>query len=255
MVAVKGVLLDIAGVVTSGETLVPGAAEALAALRESGLPVRFVTNTSRQTRAALVRQLARLGVAVTAAEVYTAPLAARDWLSRQGLRPLLLIHPDLAPDFAGLPSENPDAVFVADAASGFTYEAMNAAFRLLQEGAPLAAVGRNRYFRENGGLSLDAGPFVAALEYAAGVEAVVLGKPAAAFFHAAVRDLGLEPADVLMVGDDVEADVLGAVAAGLRAALVRTGKYVVGDEDRLDGGRAVCLADLSAVIETINTNN
>jgi HAD superfamily hydrolase (TIGR01458 family) len=252
--AVKGLLLDIAGVIMGGNRLLPGAAEALDALRRGGWPLRFVTNTSRRTRRDLVAGLVSLGIEVAPEEVYTAPLAARDWLAARGLRPLLLIHPALAPDFEGLPTGEPNAVFVADAAEGFRYESLNEAFRLLHGGAPLVAVGRNRYFREEGGLSLDAGPFVAALEYAAGVDAVVIGKPAPEFFRAAVTDLGLAPAEVLMVGDDVEADVVGAVEAGLRGALVRTGKYEPGDEDRLTVTGAACYDTLHDVIKDIYNN-
>jgi HAD superfamily hydrolase (TIGR01458 family) len=240
---VDGLLLDLAGVVLSRDELLPGAGDALDNLRRTGLPLRFVTNTSRQTRSDLVARLARAGVSVAAEDVYTAPLAARDWLAARRLRPHLLIHPALAPEFDALRTDAPDAVFVADAASGFCYESLNEAFRLLHEGAPLVAVGRNRYFRGADGLNLDAGPFVAALEYAAGIEAVVIGKPARQFFRAAVEDLGVEPARVLMVGDDVEADVIGAVDAGLQGALVRTGKYEPADEERLPAA-ARCYDDL-----------
>jgi HAD superfamily hydrolase (TIGR01458 family) len=240
---VEGLLLDLAGVVLSGDELLPGADEALRNLRATGLPLRFVTNTSRQTRSDLVARLDRLGIAVAADDVYTAPLAARDWFVARQLRPHLLIHPALAPEFDGLRTGAPDAVFVADAAAGFCYESLNEAFRLLHDGAPLIAVGRNRYFRGADGLNLDAGPFVAALEYAAAVEAIVIGKPAPQFFRAAVADLGVDPARVLMVGDDIDADVIGAVDAGLQGALVRTGKYEPGDEDRLPAA-AGCFDDL-----------
>jgi HAD superfamily hydrolase (TIGR01458 family) len=251
--AIRGVLLDLAGVVHAGDTLLPGATEALQTLDDMGLPYRFVTNTSRRTRADLLRRLRKFGIQADPERVYTAPLAARDWLAARRLRPHLLIHPALAPDFDGLPTDHPNAVFVADAAERFDYHALNEAFRLLHEGAPLVAVGRNRYFREAGGLSLDAGPFVAALEYAAGIEAVVVGKPAPAFYHAAVADLGLAPAEVLMIGDDVEADVLGAIAAGLQAVLVRSGKFEPADERRLAGGPGRCAPGVLEAIKSIKT--
>jgi HAD superfamily hydrolase (TIGR01458 family) len=109
-------------------------------------------------------------------------------------------------------------------------------------------MGSNRYFKESDGLSLDIGPFLRALEYAAGVQGTVLGKPSADFFHAAVADMGLEPGEVLMVGDDAEADVQGALDAGLQACLVRTGKYRPGDEDRIDTQRARIAEDLAALV-------
>src|SRR5262245_40335224 len=139
------------------------------------------------------------------------------------------------------------AVVVGDAADGFTYETLNRAFRLLMNGAPLLALAMNRYFRETDGLSLDAGPFVAALEYASGRKATLFGKPAPALFHAAMDRFGCKPADVIMIGDDVEADVNGAIATGLGGMLVRTGKYRDGDDARLDR-RAIVADDIAAAV-------
>jgi HAD superfamily hydrolase (TIGR01458 family) len=122
------------------------------------------------------------------------------------------------------------------------------------DGAELIALQRNRYWMTPDGLALDVGPFVAALEYAARTEAVVVGKPAPAFFATALADLGTEPADALMVGDDVESDIGGALAAGLAAALVRTGKF---REDALrDSGVeptavAGSVADVPALLERL----
>jgi len=112
-------------------------------------------------------------------------------------------------------------------------------------------MGSNRYFREDDGLSLDLGPFVAALEYAAELEAVVLGKPSADFFLAAVHSLDLPPQDVVMVGDDAEMDVRGALAAGLQGALVQTGKYRDGDETRVESRGGRTFEDLDAVVDYI----
>ncbi len=247
----RAVLLDIAGVLHDGERAYPGAVEAVARLRAAGVPLRFVTNTSRRTRTATVQHLQGLGFEVATAEVFTAPLAGRAYLEARGLRPLLIIHPALAPDFAGLATEPPNAVFLADAGEHFDYATLDPAFRLLIGGAPLVAVGRNRYFRTGNELHLDAGPFVAALEYASGQSAVITGKPAPEFFAAVLADLGARPAEAVMLGDDVEADVLGAVAAGLRGVLVRTGKYRPGDEAGLPGAGASVAADLAGAVERL----
>jgi HAD superfamily hydrolase (TIGR01458 family) len=93
------------------------------------------------------------------------------------------------------------------------------------DGAELIALQKNRFWMTPDGLSLDAGPFVAAIEYATGREALVVGKPSAAFFQLVLGDMGVEPGDAAMVGDDVETDVGGALGAGLSGILVRTGKY------------------------------
>jgi len=249
--AIQGVLLDLSGVLYVGEQEVPGAVEAVERLRASGLPLRYLTNTTRSTRARVQQKLADLGFPIEADEIFTAPRAVRAHLRSQGLRPLLLIHPDLEPEFSDLPRERPDAVVLGDAGEAFDYAALNGAFRVLMEGAPLIAMGDNRYFREAEGLSLDVGPFVRALEYAAGCEARVLGKPAAGFFESAVSELGCAPEACVMIGDDARSDVEGALAAGLQGILVRTGKYRPGDEDGIRLPGASIEDDIGAAVDRV----
>ncbi len=247
----RGLLIDIAGVLHVADAPVPGAREAIHRLRDAGLGLRFVTNTSRRCRAALAQRLTQLEMPIEESEILTAPLAGRHWLESRRLRPHLLIHPALAPDFAGMDCHEPNAVFLGDAGEYFDYHSLNSAFRVLLTGAPLVAVARNRFFREVDGLSLDMGAFVAGLEYAAETQAVIVGKPSADFYQAALDDLGLDASDVLMVGDDVEADVLGALEAGLQAALVRTGKYRKGDEERLRGTTGAVWENIEELVKNI----
>ncbi len=251
MTAIRGVLLDLSGVLYVGSAAVPGAPEALARLRETGLPLRFITNTTRSTRQAIGEKLRRLGFEIEDDEIFTAPSAVRAYLAEHGLRPQLLIHPGLEPEFAEVDQYDPNAVVLGDAGEAFDYARLNRAFRLLMGGAPLIAMGDNRYFAEDGGLSLDIGPFVRALEYAADTEAVVLGKPAEAFFHSAVDALGCSPAEAVMVGDDAISDVEGALEAGLQAVLVKTGKYRENDETRIGREGAGLAEDFPAWVETL----
>lgn len=130
---------------------------------------------------------------------------------------------------------------------------MNAAFRALLAGTPLLALARNRTFLDaDGQLSLDAGAFVAGLEFAARTQALVLGKPAPEFYGLAVRSAGCEPGEVVMIGDDAEADVAGALEAGLgQAVLVRTGKYRPGDDRAFTPAPSCVADDLAAAAEWI----
>ncbi len=248
---IKGVLLDLSGVLYVDKEPLPGAHEALRRLRESGLPIHFVTNTTRSPRIAVLDKLAGMQFRVADHALFTAPQAALVYIEQHGLHPYLLIHPDLQGEFPQHPREVWDSVLVGDAGAGFTYQNLNTAFRLVIDGAPLLAMGYNRYFKESQGLSLDIGPFVAALEFATDTRAKVLGKPALEFFEAAVSDLGCEPDQVVMVGDDAQADVGGAITAGLQGVLVRTGKYRPGDEDQIDQPTAVTVDDITAAVEWI----
>lgn len=248
---IHGVLFDLEGVLYTGGHPLPGAREALLSLRAAGIPARFVTNSTRLTRGAIINRLARMGLEVSPQHLFTPAVAARNYLIARKLTPHLLVHADVQGEFADLLGGPPGAVLLGDAGNAFSYEALNQCFRLLLDGLPLLSMGSNRYFRENGRLSLDIGPFMAALEYAAEMEAVVLGKPSSEFFLAAVNSLNLPPQDVAMVGDDAEMDVCGALAAGLHGVLVRTGKYRPGDEAKVmpHGGRI--FDDLDAVIDYI----
>jgi HAD superfamily hydrolase (TIGR01458 family) len=248
---IKGVLLDLSGVLYVGKKPLPGAHEALRRLVASGLPTRFVTNTTRSPRNAILAKLAGMQFRAADDTLFTAPQAALAYIEQQDLHPYLLIHPDLQGEFPQHPHEAWDSVLVGDAGAEFTYHNLNTAFRIVIDGAPLLAMGYSRYFKESQGLSLDIGPFVAALEFAADVRAKVLGKPAPEFFEAAVSGLGCEPEQVVMVGDDAQADVGGAIAAGLQGVLVRTGKYRPGDEDSIEQPSVMAVDDITAAVEWI----
>ena len=225
-------LLDLDGTLYVGGEPVPGAREAVDVLKGSGLALRYVTNTTRMPCRAVVERLRRLGFEVTEREVFTPARAAARVMRDKSC--LALVDESLLEDLEGiaLTEESPDFVLVGDLGAGFTYARLDAAFRCLMDGAKLVALQKNRYWRTGDGLSLDAGPFVAALEYASGEQAEVVGKPEAGFFRIALEDLSLEAGEVAMVGDDAEADVAGAKGAGLKGVQVRTGKWRPEDEAR-----------------------
>lgn len=231
----RGLFLDLSGVLYEGSQPLPGAVDAVRRLQQSPLQLRFVTNTSRKNRQQILADLASMGFAIEPEQLFTAPAAAASWVREHKRHPLLLVHPDIRCEFGPPSKAEPDAVVIGDAENDLNYQQLDIAFRLLMAGAPLIAIGDNRYFKADGKLHLDAGPFVRALEYAADVEAIVTGKPSAAFFQQVLNGTGLKAEQVMMVGDDVFGDVEGALKAGLQACLVETGKYRAGDEKRIAG--------------------
>ncbi|MFD2051814.1 TIGR01458 family HAD-type hydrolase [Mesorhizobium calcicola] len=249
-------LLDLLGVVYDGDTPIAGAVSAIERLRNAGLPLGFVSNTTRSPHKAIIAQLAAFGVKVGEEELSTPARAAVEWLRGHGRAPLLLVHPNLEPEFSGLDGANGRAVVVGDAGEAFDYARLNRAFRELVAGADFVALATNRTFKDADGLlSLDTGAFVAALEFASGRSPVVLGKPSPDFFLSALAHMNCSAADAVMVGDDAESDVAGALRAGLGAALlVRTGKYRPNDETRFDPAPTALVDDLGAATDWILTN-
>ncbi|MBJ7470822.1 MAG: TIGR01458 family HAD-type hydrolase [Solirubrobacteraceae bacterium] len=227
----EALLLDIDGVLHVGDDATPGGVEAMRTLTESGIPLRLVTNTTSRPRAAVADRLNRLGYDVEETEILTPARMAVQLCHDRGYRRVAVITANaLKADLADLeavvsPGSTVDAVIVGDLGPGFSYGILNGAFRSILRGADLIALQKNRYWRRPEGLVMDAGPFIAALEYATGVEATVVGKPSGEFFAAALNDLGIGATGVAMVGDDLEADVGGAIDAGLAGILVKTGKY------------------------------
>jgi len=230
----KAILFDLDGVLYQGESVLPGAVEALEWVRSEGIGHLFLTNTTSRPRSAIRDKLAGLGIRVAAEEILTPPVAARAWLIERRVSPIALFVPeatkaelagiDLLPESA---ESGVGALVIGDLGEGWDFATLNRAFRLLMtEPRPvLIALGMTRYWRAVDGLRLDTAPFVAALQHATGVEPVVLGKPARPFFEAALKALGTNATDTLMIGDDIRGDIGGAQRAGIPALLVRTGKF------------------------------
>ena len=248
LAGVRGFVLDADGVIfLRGETL-PGAPEALATLAERRIPVRVVTNFSSAHRTTLAAGLGRPGFEPDPARIITAASAAATFTARRFAgQPLFVVaNPDARREFDGQrlvsadqaaePGARIAAVVIGDGGDELSYRHLDTAFRLIRGGAAFLAMHRNPWWLTRGGPTLDAGAFVAGLEFALGRRAKVLGKPSPVVFRQALAglaaDLGqrrLAPAEAAMVGDDPVADVAAAQRVGLRGILVLSGK--VGPED------------------------
>lgn len=266
LAGVRGLLLDLDGVLVLKGRPIPGAPGALAELVRRGFPYRVVTNTSLVSRATLAAQGEQIGLAIPSERITSALSATAAWTRRTFPdRPLFVITSDDARgEFAGqrllgaAEADEPDAeaaaVVIGDSPDEITYDNLNRAFRLVRRGARLVGMHRNRWWLTPAGPTLDSGAFVAGLEFATERRALILGKPSRAFFREAadelLRDIGAadgarrtdpaaEPAaprgrradlgEIAMVGDDVFSDVLAAQRLGLRGVFVLSGKH--GPED------------------------
>src|SRR4051794_1393022 len=229
--SMAAILLDVDGVLHVSGSPIPGAVDAVKRLRSGGHRIRFVTNSTTMSRADLGQKLRSVGFAVQDDELQTTGGVASRVLA--GKRVLALTMPGILDDLAGLEliGINADAVLVGGCDEGeepgrvFSYLNLNRAFLELQAGAEFYCLHKSRWWQTADGPRLDAGAFVAGLEYAAGIDATVLGKPSPAYFAAALEAIDADPELAWMVGDDVEGDVRGAQRQGMRTVLVRTGKF------------------------------
>ncbi|XP_055962664.1 phospholysine phosphohistidine inorganic pyrophosphate phosphatase [Sorex fumeus] len=257
LAGVRGVLLDISGVLydggEGGGKAIPGSVEAVARLKQSGLRVRFCTNESQKTRETLVRHLRALGFDVSEEEVTAPAPAARQLLQERGLRPHLLVHDGIRSEFDGIDMSNPNCVVLGDAGDDFSYRNMNAAFQVLMglREPLLISLGTGRYYKETSGLMLDVGAYMRALEYACGIDAHVVGKPSPEFFQLALRELGVGAHQAVMIGDDIVGDVGGAQRCGMRALQVRTGKFRPSDEHHPEVTADGHVDDLAAAVDLL----
>jgi phospholysine phosphohistidine inorganic pyrophosphate phosphatase len=223
------------GVLYNSECPIPGADTALVWVREQRIPHLFVTNTTSRPRAVLADKLRGFGIPAQESDILTPAIATSAWLRAHApdAQAAIFVRPATRADFAGIATVPDDAetgashVIIGDLGELWDFRTLNRAFRLLHNNpqSTLVALGMTRYWLARDGIALDVAPFVAALEHATGKRAQVFGKPAPAFFLAAADLLRVPAAEILMVGDDVNADIGGAQASGLRGALVKTGKF------------------------------
>ena len=234
----SAILFDLDGVLYEGDRRIDGAAETIDWFNKNSIQHLFLTNTTSRSRAELVQKLSAFGIETSIENYLTPPVAAKQWLQSNALNRIALFVPESTSeefsDFELVTDENSDvdAVVIGDLGSRWTFDVMNQVFRTMINNpeAKLVALGMTRYWRADAGLQLDVGPMIKAFEYATGTSAVVTGKPAEAFFQAAVEILGVA-GNVIMIGDDIRGDIEASQQAGLKAIQVRTGKFSASDLD------------------------
>ncbi len=274
LAGVRGLLLDLDGVVILAGRPIDGAADAIGSLDRRGIPYRIVTNTSLLSRRMLSAWGARIGLALPPERILSALSLSAAYTRRRypGLPLFVLASDDARTEFdgqrlltdeeAGRSAAAAAAVVIGDSPEAATYANLNHAFRLVRAGAELIGMHRNPWWLTPDGPTLDSGAFVAGLEFATGRRATVIGKPSPAFFRAAAAELlaGLPGAarhDLAMVGDDVFSDVLAAQRLGLRGVFVRSGKHgeaelAAAGARRRGGGVPTAVADsLAAVVAAL----
>ncbi|OIR04444.1 arabinose operon protein AraL [mine drainage metagenome] len=225
---IKGILFDLDGVLYIGSQAINGAVKSVDKILASGIPCRFITNTSTLSLVSLQKKINALGFSISADLVISAPQATLFYLRHQH-NPVcrLLLAEDVKKDFKEFQQSNTTAnhIVIGDIGDAWSYQLLNEVFNCLMNGAKLIAIHKNRFWQTEHGLQMDIGGFIDGLEYASGAHAMIIGKPSPDFFRIALDDMGLQAEGVAIIGDDIDVDVGGGQQAGLKGILVKTGKY------------------------------
>lgn len=225
----KAVIFDIEGVLQFQGRVYPGAIELVELLRHKGIAVRFLTNSTINSRKSCAEKLRSRGFTAHDEEVVTASSATAQYLkSLQPKSCWVMLKGEGLEEFQGLPQDTNDPEYIAlgDLREGFNFQNLNKALRLLYKGAKLIVMIPEKIDNSMGELELTVGAYGRMLEDAAGIKATYIGKPNRYIFDIVLDTLeNIERHEILMVGDRVETDILGAREAGLRSALVKTGEF------------------------------
>jgi HAD superfamily hydrolase (TIGR01458 family) len=225
---IKGLLFDLDGVLYVGSRVIEGAIDAVERIQASDISCRFVTNTSTLSLESLQHKINSLGFSIPKRELISAPQAALLFLTKQP-NPVcrFLLSDDVKQDFTQFQQSDTEAkyIIIGDIGEAWSYRLINEVFNCIMKGAQLIAIHKNRFWQTEQGLQMDIGGFVEALEYASNTKAKIIGKPSFDFFNIALGTMGFQPADVAIIGDDIDTDVGGGQQVGLKGILVKTGKY------------------------------
>jgi HAD superfamily hydrolase (TIGR01458 family) len=224
---IKGFLIDIDGVLYVGKDRIPGAIKAINYLKKNKIPFLLTTNTTRKSRYSLQSYLYSMGFRIEIEQIYSATFAARQWLIDHKVDSIyLVLRGDGYREFKDfrVTANNPEYIVLGDLGEDITYSKLNHAFQLLMGGAKMIALQKNRWWNNGNELVIDAGAIVAALEYATGKRAIIVGKPQKSFFKNAIKELNLSHQNIAVIGDDLESDIKGGNQLGLYTIAVQTGK-------------------------------
>jgi HAD superfamily hydrolase (TIGR01458 family) len=225
---IQGIIFDIDGVLEYQGRTYPGALALIAGLHRKGILVRFLTNSTLKSRHSAAEKLRLRGFSVEDHEVITASWATAQYLRERSPRSIwLVLEGEGSSEFQDFlhDDQEPEYVVIGDGRDRFNFSTMNQALHHLRKGAQLVGMISELIDSSLGELELNVGSWVRMLEAASGVKASYIGKPNAYAFELCLRTMALPKEAVLMVGDRVGSDIIGAHMAGIRSCLIKTGEF------------------------------
>ena len=227
---VKGILSDIDGTLYFKGVPIPGAIDTISRLRERGVNFLFFTNTDSKSPTTVLKILQNYGFKIDMGEIFTPIIALKEFLSKYpDKKTFFVTTAEVEKEFQDTPrvqgSEIPEFVVIGDFHDNWDVNRLNVAFQYVIKGAKLLGTQGNKYYLDRKGEPvIDTGSFVQMIASAANINPKIFGKPSKEYFFQALNKLNLTPNEVLVVGDDLESDIQGAINSGIKSVLVKTGK-------------------------------
>ena len=254
---IKGLLIDLEGVLYVGDKTIEGSIQTVKYLNNN-YKIKYLTNTTTASRNSIFKKLNNMGLQLDIDDIFSPSIAVNNYLHNNKIKRIyLLANKNLETDFKNfiLDDKFPEAVVLGDVFKNFNWDTLNRAFELIiNNKAMLIALHKNKYCKRNGKITLDLGPFVHALEYAASIKSVIIGKPDKEFFNLAIDSLNLNKNEIAMVGDDILSDISGAKNNGLISVQVKTGKYQPQDEGKEFIQPDIRIDSIASLPSVINVN-
>lgn len=225
---IKTIVFDLDGTIYFKDKSIKGSKEVLHKLRKNNFNLRFVTNTDSSNRETILQKLRSYNISPPIEEIFTCSTAALRFLEQQkNNKCFLLCSNDVRGEFDSIPQDetNPNYVVIGDFRDIFIYENINKAFKLIMNGAEMIAMQNSLYFYTANGINIDTGSFVYMFEHISNKKAIVVGKPSKEFFELAIIGTNSKPSETLVIGDDINTDIIGAKNFGANSILVKTGKF------------------------------
>jgi len=224
----KGFLIDMDGVIYSGEALIAGADTFIATLQERNIPFLFMTNNSQRTPIDVVNKVGRMGIKITEKNVYTSAMATAWFLSFMKPKGTAYVLGEgglitsLAQHGYSMVSSAPDFVVVGEGRN-FTLEMVNQAIDMILSGSKLIATNLDPSPKKKGWNNLGIKAVIAMIEEATGKRAFSVGKPSPVMMRSARKYLGMEAIETIIIGDTMDTDILGGVQLGYSTILTLSG--------------------------------
>lgn len=236
---IRSILSDIDGTLYFKDSPIEGAIETVSELKRRGFKLLFFTNTDSKTPKTIYSILKKYGFQVEEQEIFSPIIALKEFLKSKNKPSLFLVTTkEVRGEFEEFDCVNkdkiPDFVIIADFQDDWNLNRLNQAFRHVLNGAKLLGTQGNRFFLDReGNPVIDTGSFVQLIAYAANVKPIIFGKPSKTYFNEALKLVGAKPEETLVIGDDIESDIQGAINSGIKAILVKTGKGAIYDNKKV----------------------